>query len=87
MNNFTILSFADSKYGLENSKLDISNILKEQGVRIDDLMALRESLMKGELFVSLHDAPEKSFLMYYPPHSAADNSLSYLKAYIYRGRI
>lgn len=51
VNNFTILSFSDdnSKYGVENSKLDISDILKEQGVRIDDLMALREKLMKGEL--------------------------------------
>ena len=36
-----------SKYGLEND-LDIGNVLKEQGVRIDDLMALRDSLMKGD---------------------------------------
>ena len=84
MINFTFLSFADSKYGLENPKLDISNILKEQGVRIDDLMALRESLMKGELFVSQHDATEKFFSTYSSPQNAADNLLSYLEAFVYQ---
>ena len=36
-----------AKYKVENSNPNIGDILKEQGVRIDDLMALRDSLMKG----------------------------------------
>jgi hypothetical protein len=45
-----------SKYGLENN-LDIGNVLKEQGVRIDDLMALRDSLMKGDTYASYSTTP------------------------------
>ena len=72
MDNFTISSFADvnSKYGMENSNLDISNVLKEQGVRIDDLMALRESLMKGVSFFGLRDKIEILLPIYSLLHNA-----------------
>ena len=43
----TCIDNISSKYGVENKNLDIQDVLKEQGVRIDDLMALRDSLMKG----------------------------------------
>ena len=48
-NNCICIDNISSKYGVENKNLDIQDVLKEQGVRIDDLMALRDSLMKGGL--------------------------------------
>ena len=46
--DLTCIDNISSKYGVENKNLDIQDVLKEQGVRIDDLMALRDSLMKGK---------------------------------------